>query len=960
VGLSSPVRSDEERVLDVVRELAREVGGNRAASAVTPAASLERDVGLGSLERVELLTRLEASFGRELTDRLLMLDTPREIAHALHETTAASTISRERESPVEPAAAAQLDDVVTLAEALRRRAAADPGRVHAILEGDGGATESLTYSALLEGAERIAAGLAARGIHRGDTVAIMLPTGAEFLQAFMGVLIAGGIAVPLYPPARLDRMAEYLERQARILANAEARVMIAMPEAAPVARVLRTLAPALSVIVTVDQVSERSRRGGEPVTIGADDAALIQYTSGSTGSPKGVLLTHAAILANIRAIGAGVELRPTDVAVSWLPLYHDMGLIGTWLSGLVQGFPVSLMSPLAFLARPERWLWALHRRRGSLSAAPNFAYELCVKKVRDESIEGLDLSAWRCALNGSEPVSPATLDRFAARFERYGFRREAFMPVYGLAESAVALSFSPVGRGPLVDHVARDSFTRERIAVPAASGEPSALAFVSVGRALQRHETRVVDAAGVEVPDRVVGRLIFRGPSSMAGYYKNPEATAASAVTDGWLDSGDLAYRTAGELFITGRSKDLIIVAGRNLVPQEIEEVAGAVEGIRKGCVAAFGVPDEDAGTEQLVVVAESRCRTDAERERLERMVVAGVIEAVGVPPSVVRIVPPGTVPKTPSGKIRRSAARDRYLHGGAALDTPLRLKAALVAGAMARAVGRLIGRVGRALYIAYLAVATALSAIVIIPLLWLAVRLVPEGRPARILSRLTAWKMLAITGCRVAVDGRARMPRTGPLVIVANHASYADALALLRALPIDFVFVAMRELLDWPVVGALARRGLHPTVDRWNPQQSVADSAAIVARLRAGAAVLFFPEGGYRAAAALRPFRLGAFEAAIAAGAPVVPVAIRGTRRALRAGAWIPTPTRIEVWIGDPIRAEGEGWQAALRLRDQAADAIAAHCGEPRLDRTPRSAERGSALASAHDGGIGGHPAEP
>ncbi|HVA57755.1 MAG TPA: AMP-binding protein [Gemmatimonadaceae bacterium] len=928
----------EERVVEVSRELARELRGDRAARAVTPTASLERDVGMGSLERAELFTRLEAAFGRELDDRFLLLDTPREIAAAveLAPRIDGAIVPAEHETAV-AASTLRLDQAFTLVDALRLRADAEPARIHARLHMDD-STHPVTYGELWRGAKQIGAALVARGVRAGEPVALMLPTGLDYLQSFMGVLAAGAVAVPLYPPARLDRLGEYLRRQSRILANAEARVLIAMPEAAPVARALKTDAPALTNPVTAqvlrDEADVGAASAGMLPPIAAEAPALIQYTSGSTGDPKGVLLSHANLLANIRAISAGVDMRPTDVVVSWLPLYHDMGLIGAWLTALVQGLPLGLMSPLAFLARPERWLWAIHQERATLSAAPNFAYELCVRKVRDETIDGLDLSTWRCALNGSEAVSAATLDRFANRFERYGFRRDAFMPVYGLAESSVALCFPALARPPRVDAVARDPFTRDGRAAPATPGDRTALHFVSVGHPLRNHEVRVVDDHGAVVAERTVGRVWFRGPSCMRGYYRNPDATAHAVTADGWIDSGDLAYLSDGELYITGRAKDLIIKGGRNLIPQEIEEIAGGVEGIRKGCVAAFGVPDPATGTERLIVIAETHASSPADRERLERAVVEAVSVEVGVPPDVVRVLSPGTVPKTPSGKIRRSAARDAYIADamGERRRVPWRVRVGMAVELAAPKLHRAARAAGRALYLGYLAVASTAALVLLVPLGYVLVRVLPPGRPVRVLSRFVSRVLLAVTGCSVSVEGLGRLPSNGPRVLVVNHASYADTPVLLAALPIDFVFVAMTEILGWRFLGTFARRGEHPTVDRWHVQQSLADAAAIEARLRRGESALFFAEGGFSGTKGLRPFRLGAFTAAAAAGAPVIPMALRGTRAALPADARFPHPSRIHLWIGEPLRPSGTDLAAAVDLRDRAAAAIAEQCGEPQF----------------------------
>ena len=927
----------EERVVGIVRDLARELRGDRAAHAVSPTASLERDVGLGSLERAELLTRLEAALGRELDDHFLLLDTAREIAaDATRAPRAAAAAPAAREAVV-AASTLRLDRVATLVDALREHARAEPTRVHVRLHEDD-RVQPVTYGELWRDAAHLGAALVARDVRPGDPIGLMLPTGRDYLQAFMGVLAAGGVAVPLYPPARLDRLGDYLQRQSRILANAGARVLIAMPEAAPVARALRAGVPALARPVTVQALHAEANalpNGRHALPTGSTDApALVQYTSGSTGDPKGVLLSHANLLANIRAIAAGVEMRPTDVVVSWLPLYHDMGLIGAWLFSLVHGLPLGLMSPLAFLARPERWLWTVHQERATLSAAPNFAYELCIRKIRDDAIDGLDLSSWRCALNGSEPVSAGTLDRFAQRFSHYGFQRTALMPVYGLAESAVALCFPPPTRDPRVDVVARDAFTREGHAVLAAPGDDTALHFVSVGRPLAGHAVRVVNERDEVVGERLAGRVLFRGPSCMSGYYHNPEATARAVRADGWIESGDIGYVSDGELYVTGRAKDLIIKSGRNLVPQEVEEVAAAVDGVRKGCVAAFGVPDPTTGTEQLVVVAETHSAEPGDRERIERAVVEAVSVQVGVPPDVVQMVGPGTVPKTPSGKIRRSATRDAYAAGelGARRGIPWRVRAELAARLAADHTRRIARRVGRVLYLAYLAVAGGVVLAVVVPLAWVLVRTLPPGRPVRLLGRWVSRVLLAVAGCPIRVSGAERLPADGRCVLVVNHTSYADTPALLAGLPIDFVFVAMTEVMTWPLVSVFVRRGEHPTVDRWHVQQSLADAVAVQDRLRRGESVLFFAEGGFTGSHGLRPFRLGAFTAAAAVGARVVPIAIRGTRQALPADEHLPHPSHIRIWIGDPILPAGTDLTAAVDLRDRAADAIARHCGEPRI----------------------------
>jgi 1-acyl-sn-glycerol-3-phosphate acyltransferase len=929
-----------ESVLAVVRTLAGEVGGARAARAVRPDASLDREVGFGSLERVELLARLERAFERTLDDRCLQIDTAAGLARAVLEAAPERPLSVPERESVEGVgiAAAIGPGVRTLQESLWRHARLDPDRTHVFLREEDGREEAITYGGLEREAAAVASGLTERGVRPGDAVSLMLPTGLDFLRSFFGILMARAVPVPIYPPVRLDRLEEYAARQAGILADAGARLLVTIGRARPVASLLRPGVPSLTEVLTADELAIADAAPIEPEGEAAD-AAFIQYTSGSTGQPKGVLLTHENLLANIRAIGEGLEVEPTDVGVSWLPLYHDMGLIGSWLFCLHQGIPITLLPPTAFLARPERWLWAIHQRRATLSAAPNFAYELCARRIPDEALEGLDLSSWRAALNGAEPVSPGTVERFTRRFASFGFRRESLTPAYGLAESSVALALPPTGRGTHFDRVARRPFQDEGRAERAESNDPSALAFVSAGRALPGHEVRIVDDDGGDVPERVVGRLVFRGPSMTSGYYRKPEATAAITLPGGWLDSGDLGYWADGDLHIAGRRKDLIIKGGRNLVPQEIEEVAAEVDGIRRGCVVAFGVEHPESGTESLVVVAETRLSDPAAHERLEGAVTERVAAAVDIPPDRVVLAPPGAVLKTSSGKVRRAATRERFLSGalGRAPRTTAAQKLRLGSAAAGEVLRPTFRGVARALYALYLAVVLPF---VVLPV-WLVVALVPSRRLAFTLGRFGTRVGLGLMGCRLAVEGLEHLPRQGPVVLACNHASYTDVFALVALLPRNLQFVAKKEVLGYPVIRTFVRRLGYPTVDRLDFQQSVADADRVSRVLADGDAVVFFPEGTFVAATGLRPFRLGAFKAATDAGAPVVPLALRGTRQLLRGDDRLPRPGPIHLFVDEPLTSDGTDLHSLIRLRDRVAASIAERCGEPRLDLVAAGVER-------------------
>ncbi len=549
----------------------------------------------------------------------------------------------------------------TLDRVIARRASAEGTRPHICLRHEDGSERTLTFAQLQEAARSVAAGLAAKGLRKGDTVALMLPTSAEFFTAFLGTLLAGGIPVPIYPPVRTAQIAEYAQRQSAVLRNAETRVLITFREARTVARLLGPGIPTLRLVATAEELAAANGSAPE-VSLDPGDTALIQYTSGSTGTPKGVVLTHANLFHNAHAIGYGTQANPNDVVVSWLPLYHDMGLIGCWIFSLCFGLKLVVCSPLAFLRRPERWLRMIHEHRGTLSPAPNFAYELCARKVPERALAELDLSSWRVALNGAEPINPETVAHFIRRFGPCGFRAEAMLPVYGLAECSVALTFPPLGRPPRMDAIQRAEFVRSGHAVPAAADDPAPLRFASVGAPLPGNELRVIDDSGRPAGERVEGRILFRGLSAMSGYYRNREATQAILV-DGWYDSGDLGYQANGELYVTGRVKDVIIKAGHNIYPHELESAAAEVTGIRRGCVAAFGITDPVHATERIVVVAETREKKDEAKARLRTELVHRLAK-LGHPPDEVMLVKPQAIPKTPSGKIRRAECRRLYLQG--------------------------------------------------------------------------------------------------------------------------------------------------------------------------------------------------------------------------------------------------------------------------------------------------------
>jgi fatty-acyl-CoA synthase len=960
----------EAQTLATVRQLLTELDGARGLEELAArgaAAHLERELGLGSLERVELMVRLGTACGVRLPDRVVAeAATVQDLVDALlHEDIAetsgdsaarlgsAEAVAAPALTSSSPAPRADLEEQIrnaeTLTEILRLRGLGEPARAHIHLYEEDDQLRSITFGELYRRASSVAGELQRRGLEPGQTVAIMLPTCAEFFDTFAGILLAGGIPVPIYPPFRADRIAEYATRQADILRNAESRFLITFRQAEGLARLLQPRVPTLREVLNAQRLvntpvspeaPSKEWRAVENLSHCAHsgDIAFLQYTSGSTGNPKGVTLTHANLLANIRSIVTGIELRPEDVAVSWLPLYHDMGLIGAWLVPLFSGNPVVIMSPLAFLSRPERWLRAIHRHRGTISPAPNFAYELCVRKIADKDLEGLDLSSWRAAMNGAEPVQSGTLERFTARFAPYGFRREAHTPVYGLAEASLGVAASEPGSCYKADRIERDGFESEGHAIRAAAGDPTALEFVSAGKPFPDVEVRIVTSEGPDAGERIEGRLWFKSASATSGYYRNPEATRELMREPGWLDSGDRAYWADGEIYITGRAKDLIIKAGRNLYPHEIEEIAGRVQGVRGGCVVAFGAPDARTGTERLIVAAEIRNPVDA--KRIAGEISRAVQDGMGVPPDSVEMLPPQSIPKTSSGKLRRNETRRLFLAGNLAKKSapPWLQIARLAARSAAPRTWALVKRgANAAIEFVYGVYALTIFALFLVPV-WLAVSIISDPkRAAPLLQRAARWTLF-VAGIRVRTVGSEILSERGsrgPWIFAPNHSSYLDTLVMLAVLPDNVRFVIKDEILKMPFFGTLAGRTGQFAFDRSDPQARIQQTAEVNAALERGESVAIYPEGTFTAMAGIRPFQLGAFKSAADTGRPICPVAVRGARQILRDKTFLPRPGRITVTMGPlvtPDRVSGDDWREIVRLRDATREIIARNSGDPLL----------------------------
>ncbi len=918
------------RLLEVVAAVARE-STRRGEIRVALDSSLERDLGLDSLARVELILRVEREFGVSLPEQALAsAETPRDLLRFL--LAGSGREARTADHGIANLAHASRVGVPgqarTLVEAFEWHVEHQPDRLM-VHRYDEGREYPLTYRMLYDAALGYAARLADAGLAPGQRVAIMLPTCREYLFCFYGILLAGGVPVPLYPPARLTTIEDHMTRHVGILNSAGASLMVTIPEAKALAYLLRAQVESLQGVMTPADFQGASGAGFLPVRVQGGDVAFLQYTSGSTGSPKGVVLTHDNLLANVRAMGSAVNVSSSDVFVSWLPLYHDMGLIGGCFATLYHGFPVVLMSPLAFLAKPSQWLWAIHRHRGTISGGPNFCFELCLRRIDEQELEGLDLSSWRFAFNGAEPVSPDTLTAFAARFERYGLHKNALAPVYGLAECTVGLAFTPPGAPWRVDELDRDAFTRTGEAVLAARGEPSPLRYVGCGHTIPEHDVRVVDAAGFELPERREGQLQFRGPSATSGYYRNPEATRG--LFDGaWVNTGDRAYVSEGMLYITGREKDIIIRGGRNVSPYELEEAVSDLAGIRRGCVAVFGSPDPANGTERMVVLAESREADATRRDTLKSEINRLAIGLTGAPADDIVLAPPHTVPKTSSGKIRRVAARQYYERGSTSVKPPpvwwqfVRLVAAGVVPQLRRSARVVSGTL-------FAARAWTVFAL-LVPVAFAAAAIAGPSTTWKVGSRV-ARVFLRLAGIRVVARGAEHLAIPGPVVVASNHTSYLDAVVLLSVLEArGYAFVAKREFLANFFMRTLLKGFGTQFVERFDVQQSAAHAGALVEAARAGVSLIMFAEGTMQRATGLMPFRTGAFQVAAQAGIPVVPIALRGVRSVLRDGTWWPRRAPVAVTVCPPVEPPGNDWSAAVSLREAVRARILKHCGEPDL----------------------------
>lgn len=525
-----------------------------------------------------------------------------------------------------------------------------------------GEETSYTFVDLEKNTAKRAAALQSYGLTKGDRVGLIVIEPEDFVLTFLACLRVGVVPVPLYPPLSFGNLDAYADRTAKVLDSSSSKLLIASGKLQNVLWAMVDRVPSLQKLLAVENLRTAE---GEPTypSIEPQDLAFLQYTSGSTADPKGVMVTHGSLVANSKGIiEQGLQLDPDkgDKGVSWLPLYHDMGLIGFVIAPICHAIPIVFIPTLRFIKRPSVWLDTVHRHRGTASFAPNFAYALATRRVKDSDLEKWDLSCLKVLGCGAEPIQPATMREFTERFHAAcGLPKNSIMPAYGMAEATLAITLKPANDTMTTFTVDAEHFSETGEALAPSPGRAAA-EHVACGKPFQDHDVAIMDADGNRLGEMREGEICHRGPSVTPGYFENPDATSAS-YKNGWLHTGDLGFLKDGQVYVTGRIKDLIIVNGRNVHPQAVEWAAAEVEGIRRGNVVAFSVPG--ATGEELVIVAETKVDVE-EYGRLDEEVRRAVTRELSLSAAAVVFLRPGSLPKTSSGKLQRRKTRTEYLGG--------------------------------------------------------------------------------------------------------------------------------------------------------------------------------------------------------------------------------------------------------------------------------------------------------
>ena len=522
----------------------------------------------------------------------------------------------------------------------------------------------LNYRQLILGANQYALTYAREGVQPGEVVLLILQHGQDLVFSFWGAILHG--AIPAIMPFLSEKLSpqRYRADLASLISITKPVAIITSPEFETEARSALTPGDSMRKVIVTNTIEPQAEPDFDSLPgmkAAPDDIAILQHSSGTTGLQKGVALSHKAVLNQLDAYSRAIQLDPKkDVIVSWLPLYHDMGLISCFLMPILLRVPVIEMSPFDWVRAPYKLMQSVSQYKGTLSWLPNFAYNFCANKIRERNMEGVDLSSWRAVINCSEPVHAESHKLFAEKFEKFGLNPSALQTSYAMAENVFGVTQSRLEAGSTVVELDRESFMTKRIATPPVENQP-AMKMMSSGHPLPNTQIRVVDENGNDVPERVIGEIMLKSNCMLNGYYNRPDATEA-ALRDGWYMSGDFGFLADGELYVSGRKKDMIIVGGKNIYPQDLESLTSEVPGVHPGRAVAFGMYDEEAGTEEVVIIAEADSEDPSEQEAIADAIRKHVTKSSAIALRHVKVVDEKLIVKTSSGKTARSANKEKFL----------------------------------------------------------------------------------------------------------------------------------------------------------------------------------------------------------------------------------------------------------------------------------------------------------
>jgi acyl-CoA synthetase (AMP-forming)/AMP-acid ligase II len=551
----------------------------------------------------------------------------------------------------------------TFPEQLKALHSRTPEQVAVVLQFPGREDLLLTCDQLLCGASAYARTLEREGIQPGEVVILILQHGEDLVYSFWGAILHG--AIPSIMPFLTEKLSpeRYRADLSTLISVAKPAAIVTYPEFETEIRTALQEGDSVRAVIVTDRVESQSKidiASLQGFQRKPEDIVLLQHSSGTTGLQKGVALSHRAVFNQLNSYGTSLSMRDSDVVVSWLPLYHDMGLIAGFLMPILAGIPLVLMSPFDWVRAPYKLLQAVSKYRGTLTWLPNFAYNFCAQKIRDRHIEGVDLSSLRAVTNCSEPVRWESHVAFYERFKDHGLKFEALQTSYAMAENVFGVTQSKLGSVPVVEEIDREAFMRERVAQSPQDGQPS-MKMMSSGQPIENVRVKVLDENGQEVPDRIIGELALQSDSMLTGYFNRPDATA-KAFREGWYLTGDYGYVSNGEVFVSGRKKDMIIVGGKNIYPQDLESLTYEVPGVHAGRSVAFGMFDEGQGTEEVVIIAEVDSEDADEQQKIADAIRLHVTRNSAIALRYVKVVGPKWILKTSSGKTARSANKEKFL----------------------------------------------------------------------------------------------------------------------------------------------------------------------------------------------------------------------------------------------------------------------------------------------------------